>query len=194
MSFLFVLLLSLSGHAENSILPTVENLDLEKYQGLWHEVAAMPQRFQQDCFKNTTAEYSLISKRRVKVINSCEAEDGSMIVAEGRARKNLKYRQASKLKVTFAKSFGFWLWFAAGDYWVFDLEPEYQWSVVGSPDFESLWILARTKTLDIAQLTDIASTIDGLGFDSCKVLMSRSDDLDLEERVPLCEYIMKEAN
>lgn len=54
----------------------------------------------------------------------------------------------SKLKVQFALS-GIKLPFLAGDYWIIDLDEDYQFVMVGEEKREYLWILSRTKTMPL---------------------------------------------
>ena len=51
-------------------------------------------------------------------------------------------------KVTHAKLKVWFFWPFKGDYWIIDLDPDYQWAVVGVPSRKYLWILSRTPTLD----------------------------------------------
>jgi apolipoprotein D and lipocalin family protein len=64
----------------------------------------------------------------------------------------------AKLKVRF-------FWPFEGDYWILDLDPEYRWAAVGTPDRRYLWILARTTDLDPAVLAGIRTRLTAQGFD-----------------------------
>ena len=46
----------------------------------------------------------------------------------------------AKLEVSFFRPF----W---GDYWIIQLDPDYQWAVVGHPSRDYLWILSRTPAI-----------------------------------------------
>lgn len=35
-----------------------------------------------------------------------------------------------------------------GDYWVVELDPDYQWAVGGGPSRKNLWILSRNPEMD----------------------------------------------
>lgn len=141
------LLLALAGcpsTTERLDLPpvqTVETVDLDRYVGTWYEIASFPQRFQEGC-AGTTAEYSFDDDGGIRVVNRCfdEALTGPERVAEGRARLPDPSAPA-RLEVSF---FGpFW-----GDYWVLDLDDDYQFAVVGHPGRDYLWVLSRTPQLD----------------------------------------------
>lgn len=138
---------------------TVEYVDLNRYLGQWYEIASFPQSFQEGCTA-TTAYYSLKANGKIAVKNQCrlDSPDGPLKTANGTARVVDKESNA-KLKVTF-------FWPFAGDYWILDLDPDYQWAVVGDPSRESLWILARTSTMEESLYKEITSRIASeQGFD-----------------------------
>ena len=62
---------------------TVDHVDLERYAGLWHEIAKIPNRFQKKCARATTAEYTLRDDGRITVLNRCVKADGETDSAEG---------------------------------------------------------------------------------------------------------------
>jgi apolipoprotein D and lipocalin family protein len=141
--FLFMmLLLMLNCSASSSDLPVVSEVDLNRYLGKWYEIATIPARFQQGCHC-VTAEYSPLSKDRIKVVNSCrkDSANGPFRSVTGRA-KVVKGSNNAKLKVSFFRPF----W---GDYWIINLDREnYQWAVVSGPSRKYLWILSRSPQMD----------------------------------------------
>ena len=54
---------------------------------------------------------------------------------------------SAKLKVRFAPAAFSLLPVVWGDYWILGVAEDYSWAVVGSPDRNYLWILARTPEL-----------------------------------------------
>ncbi|MGB3625853.1 MAG: lipocalin family protein [Henriciella sp.] len=142
--------------------PTVESVDLERYAGLWHEIARYPNSFERGC-TDTTAEYGLREDGRISVTNSCTKEKtGERDVAEGVA-KPVEGSNNSKLKVKFAPS---WVPFAWGDYWILHLEPDYSAALVGSPDGKYLWILARDEDPEQAVIDRILEKAEALGYET----------------------------
>jgi apolipoprotein D and lipocalin family protein len=59
-----------------------------------------------------------------------------------------------------------------GDYWVIDIDPDYQWVVVSEPRREYLWILARTPQLPAATLNTLQTRLTAKGFDVQRLEMS----------------------
>jgi apolipoprotein D and lipocalin family protein len=51
-------------------LHTVPSVDLNRYLGVWYEIASYPAWFQKGC-TGSTADYSLLPNGRIQVINRC---------------------------------------------------------------------------------------------------------------------------
>jgi apolipoprotein D and lipocalin family protein len=144
--------------AENDPLEVVDWVDLDRYLGKWYEIASYPMYFQKGCTA-TTATYSLRDDGLIKVVNQCRkgSLDGKPKEAVGRARVVDRETNA-KLEVSF---FGpFW-----GDYWIIDLDPDYQWAVVGGAKRKYLWILSRTPQIDEKLYEEIISRLPSKGYD-----------------------------
>ena len=144
-------------------LPTVEHVILERYAGLWYEIARLPNRFQKQCASNTTAEYALTDKG-VRVVNSCTRADGQTESIEGRARV-VPGSGNAKLRVSFFGPF-------SAPYWILALDKDYEWALVGSPDRKCLWILACTPQLPQATYQHIVERAAELGFATEKLQLT----------------------
>ncbi|WP_370338850.1 lipocalin family protein [Parvularcula marina] len=149
--FLALMLTACSGQpdyrAEKQPPETVPHVDIERYQGLWYEIARYPNRFEDTpdyICTAVTAEYAIREDGRIDVINTCRKDtpEGEVDVANGVAR--VVGGNGAKLKVKFAPG---WVPFASGDYWVLDLTEDYSAALVGSPDGKYLWLLSRTPII-----------------------------------------------
>lgn len=163
MKSVFLLIIVLTGvlFSQQTDVITVKYVDLKKYVGLWYEIAKIPNKFQKQCVKGTTAKYILNEEGEIKVINSCIDKDGENDVAEGVARVVDK-RSNAKLEVSFVSFLGwrpFW-----GDYWIIGLDDNYQWAVVGTPNRKYGWILSRTTKLDENTLQIIFQVLEKNGY------------------------------
>lgn len=168
-------------------VPTVQYVDLNQYVGKWYEVASIPAWFQKKCIKNTTAEYRVLDFGRIDVVNSCETANGTLDVANGIAHVVNKETQA-ELEVSFVPFFSFFGWFA-GQYNVIALGEKYEYSVVGDDTRGFGWILSRTPSLPMETLVNLERKITGVGYDSCKFLMSIQNGGGFSSRLPLCEAV-----
>jgi len=142
LSFLF----SLSCTKTNSQMldkTTVKELDLNRYLGKWYEIARFPHSFEKSLV-GVTATYSLRDDGKIKVMNQGYKNtlDGELSVAEGKAKIPNKLEPA-KLKVSF-----FWIFY--GDYYVLELDENYQYVMIGSSSPKYFWILCRTPQMDSA--------------------------------------------
>jgi apolipoprotein D and lipocalin family protein len=149
---------------------TVSKVDLERYLGLWYEIAKIPNRFQKKCAHGTTAEYTLHDDGRINVVNRCTEDNGSLSEIKGIA-KIVDTTSNAKLKVSFISFLGwrpFW-----GDYWVIGLDEDYRWAVVATPDRKYGWVLARSPTLDGKTMERIFTIIECNGYKRGVFEMSR---------------------
>lgn len=143
-------------------LEVVDSVDLKRYIGKWYEIASYPAWFQKGCTAST-AEYSMLPDGKIRVINSCRKDslDGKLKQSEGKAEV-VDTTTNAKLKVWF-------FWPFKGNYWIIDLDPDYQWVVVGEPKRKYLWILSRTPRMDEILYRDILSRLPQKGYDTFRL-------------------------
>ena len=125
----------------------VPAVDLDRYAGLWYEIARLPNRFQNDCACCVTATYTRREGGRLTVVNGCRTADGKSKAVEGEAKLATEGGPTSTLKVRFAPRFLSFIGAVWGDYWVLDLPEDYSHALVGSPDRKYLWVLSRESTM-----------------------------------------------
>lgn len=157
-----ILIASMMGQAPGPVR-TVDAVDLDRYLGDWFEIARFPNWFQRTCTGDVRATYAKRPDGRLDVINRCRKADG-LTEARGVARV-VDLRTSAKLKVRFAPAALSFLPFVWGDYWILGLAGDYSWAVVGSPDREYLWILARTPVLDAERYGAAIAAARANGFD-----------------------------
>jgi apolipoprotein D and lipocalin family protein len=135
-------------------LQTVDYVDLERYQGKWYEITKIPNRFEKNLIY-VTANYTLKENGKIKVLNDgYNTKKGKYEKAVGEAKVN----GPGKLGVSFFKPF-------YGDYYIMDLDKDYQWVLVGSPSRDYLWILARTPQISEELITELSKKAEDAGFD-----------------------------
>jgi apolipoprotein D and lipocalin family protein len=160
-------------------LTTVASIDLQRYQGTWHQVALYPNRFQKSCASNTRAQYTPQPDGTVQVTNQCRTLEGKEMQVIGQARPaNATARSGNQLtppqlQVRFAPAWLSWLPMVWGDYWVIQLSPEYSYAVIGEPAREYLWVLARDTQLSAADWLTIESKLKEQGYDPARLVREK---------------------
>jgi apolipoprotein D and lipocalin family protein len=170
-----LLVCSVTSHAQ--ALPpvqTIASLDVPRYMGTWFELAKFPNVFQRRCVSNTRAVYTLNVDNTVQVLNRCRIQDGSMIEALGQA-KQIGNATSPVLKVRFAPEWLGWLPMVWGDYWVIDLDDQYQLAAVSDAKREYLWVLSRSPKIDPSLYAALLQRLRQQGFDIDKLEVTTHD-------------------
>ena len=122
---------------------TVPSVDVERYLGTWYEVGSVKQFFSFGLV-NSKAEYSLNPDGSIRVENS-----GNYFFANGPESRIVGSAVPvdstnARLNVSFTGP-------AApnppGNYWIVDLDPDYQWAIVSDPTGTSGFFLSRTRNV-----------------------------------------------
>jgi apolipoprotein D and lipocalin family protein len=156
--------------AGNQPLELVADIDLERYQGRWYEVALLPNRFQQVCVAETSANYTLLDDGRMRVVNRCRTAEGDFDSVSGVARS--ADERPGAFEVRFAPRWLSWLPFVWGDYQVMALDSEYRWALVGAPSRRYLWVLSRQPSLSGSRIEALLAEARRQGFDTDAVVRS----------------------
>jgi apolipoprotein D and lipocalin family protein len=165
-------LLCALGYTQESAVKTIPSLEVPRYMGTWYEIAKFPNWFQKKCVSNTQAVYSLRSDGSLKVLNSCRTADGEVSEAEGTARQ-VGASDSPKLEVRFAPAWLSFLPIVWGDYWVIDLDSQYQVAAVSDPRREYLWVLSRTPQLDKKTYDALILRLQNQQFDTRKLELTQ---------------------
>lgn len=147
---------------------TIPALDVPRYMGTWYEIAKFPNWFQRKCVSDTRAQYTAQPNGSVQVFNSCAKADGQRIDALGLAQQ-VGEANSPKLKVRFAPAWLSWLPLVWGEYWVIDLDPDYQLAAVSDSKREYLWVLSRTPQVQAATYEALLIRLKAQGFDTQKL-------------------------
>jgi len=150
-------------------LQTVPKVVLNRYLGTWYEIATIPQRFQKGCTA-VSATYTLRPDGKISVLNECRKDSltGKYKAAKGKAWVTDTLTNA-KLKVQF-------FWPFSGDYWIIELDSNYQYAVVGHPDRKYLWILSRTRKMEESLYGDLMARIKNHGYDLSLIVKTLQPD------------------
>ena len=164
---LFTIMIFSSAQSQKlpSVVPTV---DLNRYKGLWYEIARLPNYFERK-LKCASAMYTLRDDGRITVLNKGNyiADPHKSTSSQGIAWIPDKNNPA-KLKVQF-------FWPFSGNYLIMELDKEYRYVLVGDPTRKYLWILAREKTMDESTYKMLLQKAIDNGYDVKSIIRVEQD-------------------
>lgn len=162
----------------------VPALDLNRYLGVWNQLAAVPQPFNLECARDTRAEYTLDPQGDVAVHNSCTTWSGGLNEIRGTARVNDPVTGA-QLHVSFPGVPGQDMLDGPTNYIVTALAPDYSWALVTDPSRLSGFVLSRSASLDAPTWDQVKSAITAAGQSPCMYLTSPTTG-GRSDLTPLC--------
>ncbi len=140
-------------------LTAVDDFNLQRYLGEWHEIARLDHSFERG-LSRITAEYRLNETGGITVINSgYNDKSGERESAEGVAYF-IDEPDKGSLEVSF-----FWPFY--GGYHIIELDKvDYQYAMISGPNRDYFWILARKPTLPESLLKALVNKAKMLGFET----------------------------
>lgn len=135
-------------------------IDLNKYLGLWHEIARIENDFEPK-MTNVTAEYRLNKDGSIQIINSGYL-DGQFKHIKG---IGITTDRDDLLKVSFFSG-------SYSDYKILAITDDYEYALVGGDSEDFLWILARTKHIDIDVYNRFVKIAINHGYNTNKLILT----------------------
>jgi len=162
---LLLIIISMSMNAQNTGIEPVKNFDINKYKGLWYEIARFDHSFERG-MTNVTATYTDRPDGKITVLNK-GIKDGIEKSVTGKAK--LKDDSGTGfLKVSF-------FWFFYADYIIFYLDNNYECALVTSSSKDYLWILSRKPNLTNDTKEKLLSIAKSKGFDTEMLIWVKQD-------------------
>ena len=152
--------------------PQTMQVDLQRYQGTWYELARLPMFFQRNCVQSE-AHYRLRDDGRIEVTNRCRDDDGEWQEVRGVAEAQVEGR-TDKLWVRF-DNWASKLLPIKGDYWVLYRDDDYRVALVGHPERDYLWLLSRTPQVDAATRDKLLAVAREQGYDTAELIWRQGD-------------------
>ncbi len=144
--------------ADNSQRATVANVDLERYAGVWYEIARFPHSFEKGLV-GVTATYTKLPNGKIEVLN--QGFKGTLDGKRSKAKAWAKIpnpNEPGRLKVYFFWPFG-------AEYLILDLDQEnYSYVLVGSSSPNYLWIMSRTPQMSEETYNYLVGKAKELGY------------------------------
>ena len=127
-------------------LHAVEELELDRYLGVWYEIARKPFAIQKQCNDASRSIYTLNENGQVLMDQHCLTQQGREYQQSAAGFiANAPFN--SKMKVSYLPEAVRWIPIWRGDYWVLKIDEDYQTVLVGEPKRQYLWLLARKPVL-----------------------------------------------
>jgi lipocalin len=150
-------------HNESNVVNvnTVDKFDLEKYLGVWYEIARYDHGFERGLSK-VKAEYTLRGNGMIKVVNTgYDGKRGKQKEVVGKAKVT---DVPGLLRVSF-----FWIFYS--DYRILCIDDNYSWAIVSAGHSDKyLWILSRTEKLTDDAIKNILFEVEKRGFNTKKLI------------------------
>ncbi len=139
---------------------TMDDIDFERYSGVWYEAAKLPMYWEKDC-AHSVAKYRWNHKTNIlQVENSCVKYDGSRVTRNADAWVN-DPEYPGVLTIEFNDGLPSW----GKGYYLLHYTDYDNVAVVGSINRNHLWILSRSKRLDKQTFKDAFNLGISLGYD-----------------------------
>lgn len=157
-SFLFS-----NAYAQKKAMTAIPYLELDRYLGVWYEIAHKSSGFLDGCVQNTQFIYTINVNGQLVVENDCIDAQGQMQSIKGEASlANPPHN--SKFKMSFLPEMVRWLPLGRNDYWVLKIDDHYQTALVGDPSRKYLSILSRQPFISEAVLNDYVRYAQSIGY------------------------------
>ena len=143
-------------------LRPVQHVDLARYMGDWHVIANIPYFAEKDCV-DSIESYALRSDGDIDNWFTCRKKSFDAPMKRKASARAVVDDKASNAvwHVRFFK-------IISVKYLVLDLDPDYQWVVVGHPSRNYGWIMARGKTLDESTYEKALASLTAQGYDATR--------------------------
>jgi apolipoprotein D and lipocalin family protein len=140
-------------------IQTVDQVDLERYTGVWYEIASLPTWFANDLVC-VTATYTLQDDGKIEVVNQGfqSTPDGKLDSITGTAWVP-NPDEPGQLKVSFFP-------IISSQYNIIALDEEdYSYAMVTGKNYKFLWILSRTPQMDPTTYDMLIQQAEDWGYD-----------------------------
>ena len=143
-------------------LLTAPSLDLSRYAGLWHEIAHLPRRGERRGVADVMSYYQRHADGLIAV-NRSVGEDGKTQERTGLLRCP-DSRESARLEATYAPPWLRWFPGVWTDHAVIYVDTDYSCALVGTPERDGLWMMAREPSLPDDARAALLTLAQRLGY------------------------------
>ncbi len=164
------LLLTLIGCGHATYTKTSDFVDRDKFMGSWYVLAGRFTSFEKDAY-NAVEKYTWNEKKQ-RIDIDFSYNKGSL--------KGTHKSIPQTAWIVDSKTNASWkvspFWPLKFDYRIIAVDPvAYHWTVIGVPDEEYLWIMARDPHLPQERISAILKHVEELGYDSKNIVFVEHD-------------------
>lgn len=134
----------------------VARLELPRFAGTWYEIASTPRK-KHAPYEATTKTYTLRPNGRIGVLWRSLDPKRQRVRTTHETATTPNPWEPGKLKAR--RRFIF-----STDYWVLEIDPDYEWAFVGTPDRRNAWLLSRLPLLDESVVARLCARLRHDGF------------------------------
>ncbi|UPT65350.1 MAG: lipocalin family protein [Sphingobacteriales bacterium JAD_PAG50586_3] len=133
--------------AQNPATKAVD-IDLKKLDGTWHEISRLPNPVDSD-LHNVTITYDYRSDKKIKQTLQGFKDNGK----KAKLKDILEYQGNGILQGPLG-----------GEYVILNVDPNYEYFMMGTPDHKYLWIMSRKPVMDNNTYNTLVSKADNMGY------------------------------
>jgi apolipoprotein D and lipocalin family protein len=143
--------------------PTVAKVDLKRFMGKWYVIASIPTRFEKGAV-NATETYTWNEKENRVDIDFRYRQDSPSGEEKNIPQKGFIHNQETKAEWRVQP-----LWPFQFAYLIVDLADDYSDTIVGVPDRDLVWIMARKPEMSDSRYMALESKLGRLGYELSKL-------------------------
>ncbi len=143
-------------------LPTVEQVDIEKFMGDWYVIVGITTPFENDAY-NSIENYQLAHDGSINTTFTFREDAFDGPVKEYNPRGFVKPETGNAI---WGMQF---LWPFRADYRIAHLSDDYQYTIVGRNARDYVWIMAREPVPPEEDIQMLIDTAVGMGYSSDKI-------------------------
>ena len=143
---------------------TAERIELDRFLGVWYEIAHKPDSAYAMCDRDIVAIYTFNENGNVVVDHRCYRKNGQLKRMRGEAFiENPPLN--SKFSLSFLPEAIRWMPLGRENYWILKFDEHNQVVLIGEPNRQSLRILSRQPHLDSSLLKLYLDYVQALDYD-----------------------------